>query len=345
MRLVSPLLKLAVYPTLHRAGWLARAMPPGGYAVVNYHGVLPFEYRSQEPFLDGNLVREKFFREQLRFLKSHYRIIDPEDFHERLEQGKPLPPRSLLITCDDGLLNTLTEMLPVLQEERMRCLFFVTGASCEEKPGMLWYEELYRLMLQPAISEEALRSLPENPADAQTSQNFQAQWWNTVRRASRLNADKRTQWMTRVRAEHVSLPVADEKRWRLLNLSDLRQLAAAGMSIGAHTRTHPILLLCSAEDAVREIQECKIEIESALSRKIWAFAYPYGNPATMGDREFNLAERAGYSCAFLNVEHWRGRESNVFAIPRVHVTSDMTLPEFAAHVSGFHLRLHRAAGA
>jgi hypothetical protein len=65
----------------------------------------------------------------------------------------------------------------------------------------------------------------------------------------------------------------------------------------------------------------------------------------MGDREFQLAEESGYSCAFLNVEHWRGRESNIFAIPRIHVTADMTLPEFAAHVSGFHLRLHRAVGA
>jgi peptidoglycan/xylan/chitin deacetylase (PgdA/CDA1 family) len=236
-------------------------------------------------------------------------------------------------------------MLPVLQEERIQCLFFVTAASCGEKPGMLWYEELYRLMLKRAISEEVLKLLPENSPVAQSSENLQAHWWDTVRRASQLHAAERSQWMARLRAGCASLPATDEKRWRLLNISELRQLAAAGMSIGAHTSTHPILSLCSDDEAIREIQECRKEIEQALDQKAWAFAYPYGNSATMGDREFQLAEEAGYSCAFLNVEHWRGRESSVFAIPRIHVTADMTLPEFAAHVSGFHLRLHRAVGA
>ena len=38
----------------------------------------------------------------------------------------------MLLTCDDGLQNTLTDMLPVLQELGLSCLFFVTGASLSE---------------------------------------------------------------------------------------------------------------------------------------------------------------------------------------------------------------------
>ena len=59
----------------------------------------------------------------------------------------------------------------------------------------------------------------------------------------------------------------------------------------------------------------------------------------MGEREFCLAREAGYACAFLNVELWATESSGPLALPRSHVTSDMTLPEFAAHVSGFHARL------
>jgi peptidoglycan/xylan/chitin deacetylase (PgdA/CDA1 family) len=345
MRLVSPLLKRAVYPTLHRTGWLARTMPPDGYAVVNYHGVLPAGYHSNEPFLDGNLIPAETLRKQLRLLKKRYQILQPEDFRQCVEQRKPLPPRSILITCDDGLLNVLTDMLPVLQEEQVSCLFFVTAASCDEQPRTLWYEELYRLMRQQPLNDNALRPLPNHQPSLQSPQNFQAHWWDTVRRASQLNAEKRSEWIARVRAESPSLPSADEKRWRLLNLGELKQLSAAGMSIGAHTFTHPVLSLCTDHEATQEIKESKIAVEKTLGRQIWAFAYPYGNPATMGDREFELAGQAGYACAFLNVEHWRGRESNPFSIPRIHVTSDMSLPEFAAHVSGFHLRLQRAVGA
>jgi hypothetical protein len=63
----------------------------------------------------------------------------------------------------------------------------------------------------------------------------------------------------------------------------------------------------------------------------------------MGEREFRLAREAGFSCAFLSVEHW-ATEQSAFALPRTHVTSGMTLPEFAAHLSGFHTRLQRAVG-
>src|ERR1700689_1731028 len=127
MRLVSPLLKHAVYPVLHQIGWLDHMMPAGGYAVVNYHGVVPSDHSVAEIFLDGNLVKPEMFRRQLQLLKSHYDVVRPEDFRAWIEQGKQLPPRAVLVTCDDGLLNTLTDMLPVLQSESISCLFFVTG--------------------------------------------------------------------------------------------------------------------------------------------------------------------------------------------------------------------------
>ncbi len=117
------------------------------------------------------------------------------------------------------------------------------------------------------------------------------------------------------------------------------------MSIGAHTLSHPVLSLCSDEEARREIQESKIILERALGQAAWAFAYPFGNPSTMGERELLLAREAGFACAFLNVEHWGSEPANRFALPRTHVTSNTTLPEFAAHLSGLHARLQRALGA
>jgi len=343
MRLISPLLKHAVYPTLQRAGWLGRMTPPDGYAVVNYHGVLPSDYQSEESFLDGNLVSAAALRAQLRFLKSHYRVIAPEEFRSCIELGRPIP-RSVLVTCDDGLLNTLSEMLPVLQEEGVACLFFVTSASCREDVAMLWYEELYRLMRKKALSANLTELLPrdEGPHAVET---FQAKWWNIVRRASRLDADSRARWMDRVRNECGPPTLRNEQRWRLLNAGELRELADAGMSIGAHTRTHPVLSLAAEEESQREIQNCKLEIEWVLGKPVWAFAYPFGNPGTMGDREFHFAREAGYTCAFLNVEHWPGQGSNPLALSRTHVTADMSLAEFAAHLSGVHARLRRAVGA
>lgn len=344
MRLVSPLLKRALYPALHRTGVLRCLTPMHACTVVNYHGVFPSGYRSDDKFLDGNLVWPETLRKQLQLLQSHYQVISPEDLRDSLEQGRPLPPRSILITCDDGLLNNLTDMLPVVREQNVQSLFFVTEASCSDHPGMLWYEELYHLMRRKPL-DGTEKSLPQETAAEPPPRTFQAEWWNTVRRASQLTAEARSDWMAQVRSQCGPLPANSEKRWRLLNRNELKQLAAAGMTIGAHTRTHPILSLASDDESRREISSPKAAIENALGQSVWAFAYPFGNPATIGTREFNMAKAAGYSCAFLNVEHWTGQESNPFAIPRTHVTADMALPEFAAHISGVHARLQRIASA
>ncbi len=345
MRFVSPLLKHAVYPALHRMGCLTRITPPAGYAVVNYHGILPVDYSSSDKFLDGNLVEAEVFRKQLQFLKAHYRIAHPEEFRAAIDHAQPLPPRTVLLTCDDGLLNTLTDLLPILQSEHVPCLFFVTAASCKNDSNMLWYEELYHAIRIRPLNGLASQ-LPVDPiSNPPRAETFQSGWWNVVRRASQLDAEARADWMAQVRVHAGATDAtSSEKRWRLLRLPELKQLSESGMTIGAHTRTHPVLSLCTDEEARREIQEGKREIERALEKPIWAFAYPFGNPATMGDREFRLAREAGFSCAFLNVEHWAAQQSSPLAVPRSHVTSDMTLAEFAAHLSGFHARLQRFMG-
>jgi peptidoglycan/xylan/chitin deacetylase (PgdA/CDA1 family) len=344
MRLVSPLLKHAVYPVLHRIGWLDRITPLGDCAVVSYHGVMPADHSGNEVFLDGNLVQPDVLQRQLQFLKTHYCVIHPEDFRAWIEQGKRLPPRAVLVTCDDGLLNTLTDMLPILQSESVPCLFFVTGASCGSNPGMLWYEELYHLMRVKPLTNSTLQLPVEAHAEPHSVESFQAQWWSTVRRASQLDGSTRAAWMSLVRSHCGLTPSSrSERRWRLLSVAELKQLADTGMTIGAHTLSHPVLSLCREEEARREIQESKLSLERALQRPVWAFAYPFGNPSTMGDRELHLAKEAGFACAFLNVEHWAGC-SDFFTLPRTHVTADTALPEFAAHLSGLHTRLQRAVG-
>jgi peptidoglycan/xylan/chitin deacetylase (PgdA/CDA1 family) len=342
MRLVSPLLKRVVYPALYYSGVLSHITPLNDYAIVNYHGVVPQDHSISESFLDGNLVQPKAFRQQLQFLKSHYNVIHPEDFRAWMEYGKQLPARAVLLTCDDGLLNALTEMVPILRSEEVSCLFFVTSASCFDAPSMLWYEELYLLMRSRPLTAPNLQLAAEEDGESHSAGNFQVQWWNTVRRASRLEAGVRAEWMDRVRnhcGPQQSLP---ERRWRLMNIAELKGLAGQGMSIGAHTRTHPILSLCSEDEARREIREGKNGIEEALGRPVWAFAYPFGNPATMGEREVRLAREAGFSAGFLNVEHWEAEPPDPLALARMHVTLDMTLPEFSAHISGFHSKLQRA---
>jgi len=345
MRLVSPLLKHVIYPGLSKAGYLRRAAGTGP-AVLTYHGVLPAGYSVVDPALDGNLVSADSFRRQLTFLKGQYNVISPEEFLLWCEAGHELPPRSVLLTCDDGMRNSLSDMLPFLQEAGLTCLFFVTGASLADTPTMLWYEELYLMFLAGPenFTLELLEIGLQAHADRREKRSL---WWELVKKLSFYDSDRRRTLLERIRmqlglseqwdAEYRGDPAG--KRFLVLNQTELRQLASAGMCIGAHTSSHPMLSHLPPELAWSEISGTKHNLEQTLGKKIWALAYPFGDSLSVTSREIQMAERAGFQCAFLNLGGGFGLQTPKFALPRVHVTAEMTLAEFEAHISGFHRSL------
>jgi len=355
MKFVSPLLKYMAYPLLSSGGYFRRVSGRGGLSVITYHGVLPEGYQSSDSVLDGNLVSAQSFRRQLRRLKTHYQVVSPEDMLTWLEQGGgDLAPRSVLLTCDDGLLNTLTDMLPILHEEGLSCLFFVTGLSAGEVPRMLWYEELYRLLLSGRSGPVLFKTLGIRTDLGGASQR-RVLWWQLVRALSRCPPKARDSFVQNARLQ-LGLPEGWQeamtnddslrRRFFLLTRTELKRLAANGMCIGAHTMSHPVLSQQSAEAALVEIQESRSALENALGTRVWAFAYPFGDPSSVTPRDTQLAERAGFRCAFVNFGGGFGAELPHFAIPRVHVSAGMGSAEFEAHVSGFYqaFRGYRIAG-
>lgn len=347
MKLVSPALKHVIFPVLSRSGYLRHSVGAGP-AVVTYHGVFPQGYKMQNPALDGNMVHAESLRRQLLLLKSRYHVISPDDFLRWLNRETSLPPRSVLLTCDDALRNTLTTMLPILSELGLRCLFFATAAGLEPAPTMLWYEELDLMLLQ-AASPFTLR-LPEADLNltVATSADKHPRWWSLVECLSQFDMETRRRYLDEVRSqlklsetwcEKLARSHAFAARFLTLDAAGLRQLISAGMTIGAHSLSHPVLARTPPSLAQREISQSRTLLEKALGQPVWAFAYPFGNAATVTRREIDLAERAAYQCAFMNVGGGFGAPFDRFAVPRVHITADMGCSEFEAHLTGFYRSL------
>ena len=354
MRLISPLLKHVVYPGLSWSGFLRRSAS-GGPAVITYHGILPPGYVVRDPALDGHLVAAEAFAAQIRLLKSKYNIISPAEFLLWREGELRLPPRSVLLTCDDGLLNTLTDMLPLVLDFRVPFLFFVTGASLTDQSSVLWYERVFLWLLQ--AREKISFGAPWGACHAEGRQQKRALWQEMVRKLSAFEAVARDRILEDMRTQlGISQDFESEysqnqparRRFFMLKVTELRELADAGMTIGAHTLSHPMLSKLPEELAWQEISKSRAELEVALGKPVWALAYPFGNAEAVSAREPELAERAGFRCAFMNVED--SVNSQWFAFPRIHVSSTTTAAELEAHVSGFyravrHKYLHSGAGA
>ncbi len=341
---MSPILKRVVYPWLANSGYLRRRADGGSFCVITYHGVLPEGYQVSDPQQDGSLVSGKNFRSQLRLLKECYHVVSPEQVRDWIVDGKELPSLAILLTCDDGLRNALTGMAPILREEELSCLFFVLGASLAESSRILWYEELYLLMLAAPGGSYSFDA-PRMKFELADRTQRRSAWWKLVKKLSQYDQARRNFFLQTSRLKFgvaqgwnagLSGNEAQRERFSLLNGDELRQLVDQGMSIGSHTLNHPVLSEQTSDDAWREISESRTILEDAVRRPVWALAYPFGDPASVTNREMQMAEQAGFQCAFMNVGGGFGAQLPRFALPRVHVTGDMNLSEFEAHVSGFH---------
>jgi len=350
MRFLSPILRQAVYPVLAGTGYFHR-QASAALRVITYHGILPEAYRRADSFLDNTLIDVAQFRAQLALLKKHYNVIAPQDFLGWLRKSQELPRLAVLLTCDDGLLNNLTTMVPVLQEERLQCLFFVTSGPLENGPAMLWYVELYLLLMQakgshPPISWRGVQvpAIPVERAERVVC------WLQTLKILSRFGARERfdflrdmarwcgvdPEWKRRILDDPLL-----RQRFQLLSGADLKRLVEAGMSIGAHTMSHPALVEQTDELARAEIEDSRSALQKCSGQPVWAIAYSFGDPASVGNREYRLAESAGYECGFMNVGGAVGQSDFRFSLPRIHVTAEMSLSVYEAHISGFQDALQR----
>jgi peptidoglycan/xylan/chitin deacetylase (PgdA/CDA1 family) len=124
----------------------------------------------------------------------------------------------------------------------------------------------------------------------------------------------------------------------LLTWPQLRQLADAGVEVGAHTVTHPFLTEMAPERAWEEIHHAKHELEDRLGREVQAFSYPNSkhNPLI---RE--MVQRAGYRLAFGGTSGLSRRETDRYNLYRPCIYNFCQVPEFLLSIStGVDVRTH-----
>ncbi|MBI2481899.1 MAG: polysaccharide deacetylase family protein, partial [Planctomycetia bacterium] len=79
-------------------------------------------------------------------------------------------------------------------------------------------------------------------------------------------------------------------------VEQLRSLAAAGIEIGGHTRTHADLgQLRSKSELHDEIVGGRDELEQDLGVEIRHFAFPYGLPENLNPAAFHIAAETGFA--------------------------------------------------
>lgn len=80
-----------------------------------------------------------------------------------------------------------------------------------------------------------------------------------------------------------------------LTASQIREMAAAGMTFGSHTITHRPLAELNTQEATTELTKSKLDLENLLGRTVDFIAYPCGSYTA---ETIKIAHEAGYQGGF-----------------------------------------------
>ena len=111
-------------------------------------------------------------------------------------------------------------------------------------------------------------------------------------------------------------------RKALMNDEQVRAWHAAGMEVGAHSRTHPRLTGCTDAELQDEIAGSKADLENLIGQPVTQFCYPYGD---LDERVAAITRQAGYAAA-TTVQRGRARVGDDPMLLRRVLVSGSTYP-------------------
>jgi O-antigen biosynthesis protein len=124
-----------------------------------------------------------------------------------------------------------------------------------------------------------------------------------------------------------------ERNRPMLSWDELASLE--NVEIGAHSHTHPQLDIIPFSQARKEIFTSKDILEQHLGIPIFSFAFPHGYYT---NQSVNLVKQAGFTSACIVGHAMATDTSDVFSLPRIIVTSDVTISTLGQYLQGVGLR-------
>ena len=243
------------------------------------------------------------------WLKAWFNVLPLDQAAIQLKAGT-LPARAASITFDDGYADNHDVAMPILRRHGLVSTFFVATGFLDG--GRMWNDTVIEAIRLTRLTTLELGDLGSYPVGT-PQEKYQAikaildklKYLPTAQRAS----------MTELVAESAEVVPPCDIMMTSMQVKALRQ---AGMQVGAHTVSHPILATLGDELARSEISDSKKHLESLTGERVGLFAYPNGKPVQdYSDRTVQLVRELGFDLAVSTA--WgaaRGSDTDIFQLPR-----------------------------
>ena len=301
--------------------------------VLTYHRV---DWPDAQPQLDPGLISATpaAFEEQMAYLAENCHVLSiPELLEIIRDRQMTLPPRAVLITFDDAYVDFAEHAWPVLKRYRLPVVLFVPTAYPDQPERTFWWDRLYQALYFAQGYEQIDTRVGRFSLG--TAVDKKHALGQCVHHVKSLPHDEAMEWV-----DQICLRLGLERPLHhALSWASLRQLAAEGVVLGAHTQGHPLVNRVSLQraeaEAVGSLRDLRREIGSALP----IFAYPSGG---FDDDVVAMLRQAGFELAFTTMRGVNDlSQTDPLQIRRINVGGNTNLPVLRAQLLPGMVRLNR----
>lgn len=289
--------------------WLFNALAPAGgrsrLSVLIFHRV----HAEADPLFPGEL-HARSFDQQMGWIKRWFNVLPLAEAIAGLRNGS-LPARPAVITFDDGYADNRTVALPILQRHGLTATFFIASGFLDG--GRMWNDTLIETLRRCPGPRLDLTALGLDAYAVGSIEERRAAIQALIPRLKYLEPAERLRQVARI-AECAGADLPDDL---MMTSTQLREMARAGMTIGAHTVHHPILARLADDEALAEMVEGKRQLAEVIDAPVRFFAYPNGKP----DEDYTgahvrIAREAGFEAALSTAWGAASSGCDLYQIPR-----------------------------
>jgi peptidoglycan/xylan/chitin deacetylase (PgdA/CDA1 family) len=247
------------------------------------------------PETTARAVGVDLFDAQMALLRERFELVNASQLSKARSEGR-LRRNMVAVTIDDGYEDFIHYALPILTRYRIPATLYVTSEFIDQR---LWlWPDLLRYAIENSSKDaiECELSGQRRAIDLRTPSAREQAWHTLADHALTLPTNDAQQFLRTVTGElKTSVPDTPTAPFRALTWDQLREVARAGIEVGGHTCTHPLLTQCTESQIASEVGASKHDLESQLQVSVTSIAYPHG---ICDDRVRRLVKQAGYENAY-----------------------------------------------
>jgi peptidoglycan/xylan/chitin deacetylase (PgdA/CDA1 family) len=303
-----------------------------GLRILCYHG---FSMADESVFSRRTFIDSDTFEERMAFLKKKgFHVLGLDEALDLLDHDA-VPPRSVVVTIDDGFYSVYAKAYPILKKYAFPATVYVTTYYALEQNPVFNLTAQY-LFWKTAMADLDLSGLgmPEAGIVSLLTDEEKALILEKILRHGNAACDETGRIaLIRNLAQRLGVDyeaIRESRILTIMTLERIKELSAAGIDIELHTHRHGFPL--DHDRAIAEIRENRAVLEPLLGKTLVHFCYPSGIWAK--EQWPWLAETAMRSAVTCDLGLNFGKTPR-YGLKRIGDDEGLSQIEFEAEVSGF----------